>query len=77
MDAIYSIELKKIEKTVDDLENTKNSLVKCQKELISITNNLDKKVFKDVIHILQQLIEVENYPEKIALFQNTLKEVVI
>lgn len=59
------------------MENTKNSLVKCQKELISITNNLDKKVFKDVIHILQQLIEVENYPEKIALFQNTLKEVVI
>lgn len=76
MDAIYSIELKKIEKTADDLDNIKNSLVKCQEELISITNNLDKKVFKDVIHILQQLIEVENYPEKIILFQDTLQQIV-
>lgn len=46
MDAIYSIELKKIEKTADDLDNIKNSLVKCQEELISITNNLDKRYLK-------------------------------
>ena len=76
MDAVYSIELQKVSSVVDNLDEIKKSLVSARKDLERVKNNLNENSFRDIVGVLNRLMEQADYSKNVELLQNALMEIV-
>lgn len=76
MDAIYSIELQKVSSVVDNLDDVKKSLVLARNDLERVKNHLNENSFRDIVSVLNRLIEQADYSKNVELLQNALMEIV-